>query len=102
MFSRKKVEDQFDKIINAEDLNQKTNLLIKQIEYFKSQNPEFEYEYKDFLKCIEDYQTSTKYEYNIIWLQLINEIIRLNPNLKKKYFKPAMKIVFLENNMRNN
>ena len=98
MFSKKKIEDQFDKILDVEDLQQKTLLLKKQVEYFKSQNPEFEYDYKDFLKSIEDYQTSQNYEYNILWLELINEIIRLNPNLKKRYFKSSMKIVFLENN----
>ena len=48
MFSKKKIEDQLDKIINAEDLQQKSLLLKKQIEFFKSQSPEFEYEYKDF------------------------------------------------------
>ena len=98
MFSKKKIEDQFDKIINAEDLQQKSLLLKKQIEFFKSQSPEFEYEYKDFLKTVEEYQTSKKYEYNILWLQIINEIIRLKPTLKKRYFKPSMKIVFTEIN----
>ena len=98
MFSKKKIEDQFDKIINAEDLQQKSLLLKKQIEFLKSKSPEFEYEFKDFLKTVEEYQTSQKYEYNLLWLQLINEIIRLDPTLKKRYFKPSMKIVFTEIN----
>ena len=33
-------------------------------------------------------------EYNLIWLQAINEIVRLNPNMKKKYFKIVMKMIF--------
>ena len=98
MFSKKKIEDQFDKIINTGDLAQKALLLKKQIEFFKSQKPEFEYEYKDFLLFIEEFQTSNNYEYNLLWVQLINEIIRLNPSMKKKYFKSVMKIIFSENN----
>ena len=70
----------------------------KQIEFFKSQNKDYEYDYKDFLSIIEEFHTSKNYEYNIIWLQTLNEIIRLNPNMKKKYFKSAMKIVFSKNN----
>ena len=75
-------------------MSQKVILLKKQIDYFNSQKPGFEYEYKDFLKSIEEFQNSQNIEYNFLWLKLINKIIVLNPSLKKKYFKPAMKIVF--------
>ena len=98
MFSKKKIEDQFEKIISTEDITQKELLLKKQIEYFKSQQPDFDYEYKDFLLFIEEFQTSKNYEYNLLWLQTINEIIRLNPSMKKKYFKTSMKIVFNQEN----
>ena len=101
MFSKKKIEDQFDKILNTEDISQKAILLKKQIDYFKSQKPDFEYEYKDFLKCIEEFQNSQNYDYNLLWLQLINKIIILNSSFKKKYFKPAMKIIFSQNNLNN-
>ena len=94
MFSRKKIEDQFDKILNTDDMSQKVILLKKQIDYFNSQKPGFEYEYKDFLKSIEEFQNSQNIEYNFLWLKLINKIIELNPSFKKKYFKHAMKIVF--------
>ena len=94
MFSRKKIEDQFDKILNTDDMSQKVILLKKQIDYFNSQKPGFEYEYKDFLKSIEEFQNSQNIEYNFLWLKLINKIIVLNPSFKKKYFKHAMKIVF--------
>ena len=98
MFLKKKIEDQFDKIINIDDAAQKVPLLKKQIEYFKSQKPDFEYEYKDFLKIIEEYQTSNNLEYNLLWLQLINEIARLNQSMRKKYLKPAMNLVFSQKN----
>ena len=100
MFSKKKIEDQFDKIISTEDLSQKAELLKKQIDYFKSQQPEFEYEFKDFLAFIEDFRKSTNYDYKLIWLQLINEIIRLNSPFKKIYFQKSMDILFsLSNNI---
>ena len=103
MFSKKKIEDQFEKIIDTADIVQKAALLKKQIEYFKCQNKDFEYEYKDFLMFIEDFQNSTNYEYNLLWLQLINEIIRLNPKIKNKIiFKSAMKIIFSQNNNNTN
>ena len=98
MFSKKKIEDQFEKIISTEDITQKVVLLKKQLDYFKSQQPDFEYDYKDFLMFIDEFQISKNYEYNLLWLQLINEIIRLNPSMKKKYFKSAMKIVFYQDN----
>ena len=98
MFLKKKIEDQFDKIINLDDAAQKVPLLKKQIEYFKSQKPDFEYEYKDFLKIIEEYQTSNNLEYNLLWLQLINEIARLNQSMRKKYLKSAMNLVFSQKN----
>ena len=98
MFLKKKIEDQFDKIINLDDAAQKVPLLKKQIEYFKSQKPDFEYEYKDFLKIIEEYQTSNNLEYNLLWLQLINEIARLNQSIRKKYLKSAMNLVFSQKN----
>ena len=101
MFNKKRFEDQYDKILNAEDIQQKEIFLKKQIYFFKSQKPNFDYNYKDFLIKIEEFQTSKNYEYNLIWLQTINEIIRLNQNLKKKYFKPAMKIVFSYNDKEN-
>ena len=94
MFSKKKVEDQFDKILNTDDIQQQIILLKKQVEFFKSQKPNFEYDYQNFLTLIEEFKNSKNYEYNIIWLQNINEIIRLNPKFKKKYFKQAMKIIF--------
>ena len=94
MFTRKGTDDNFDKILNTEDIQLKTILIKKQIDFFKSQKPNFEYDYKNYLILIESFHKSKNYEYNIIWLQTINEIIRLNPNLKKKYFKIAMKIVF--------
>ena len=102
MFLKKKIEDQFDKIINLDDAAQKVPLLKKQIEYFKSQKPEFEYEYKDFLKIIEEYQTSSNLEYNLLWLQLINEIARLNQSMRKKYLKSAMNLIFSPKNNNNN
>ena len=101
MFNKKKYEDQYDKILNAEDIQQKIIFLRKQIDFFKSQKPFFDYNYKEFLIKIEEFQISKNYEYNLIWLQTINEIIRLNQNLKKKYFKPAMKIVFSNRDEEN-
>ena len=98
MFSKKKIEDQFDKIDNSDDISQKAPLLKKQIDYFKSQKPDLDYDYKKFISLIEEFQTSSNYEYNLLWLQLINEIIRLNPSMKKKYFKLLMKIIFLQVN----
>ena len=98
MFTKKKVEDQFEKILYTDDIQLKTIFLKKQIDFFKSQKPNFEYDYKSFLILIEEFQTSKIFENNLIWLQVINEIIRLNPNMKKKYFKLAMKIVFSEKN----
>jgi hypothetical protein len=80
---KKKIEDQFDKISNSSDINQKETLLKKQIDYFRSQKPEFEYDYKGFASLIEQFHTSSNYEHNLLWIQLINEIIRLNPSLKK-------------------
>ena len=94
---KKKIEDQFDKIENSTDMNQKEILLKRQIEYFKTKEPDFEYEYKDFISLIEDFHISPNYEHNLLWLQLIIEIIRLNPSMKKKYFKQLMKIVFFQN-----
>ena len=94
MFTRKGTDDNFDKILNTEDIQLKTILIKKQIDFFKSQKPNFEYDYKNYLILIESFHKSKNYEYNIIWLQTINEIIRLNPDLKKKYFKITMKIVF--------
>ena len=101
MFNKKKFEDQYDNISETDDIQQKYIFLKKQIEFFKSQNKDYEYDYKDFLSIIEEFHTSKNYEYNIIWLQTLNEIIRLNPNMKKKYFKSAMKIVFSKNNEEN-
>ena len=94
MFYKKKVEDQFDKILYTDDTQQKAILLKKQIEFFKTQKPNFEYDYQNFLTLIEEFQNSTNIEYNLIWLQAINEIVRLNPNMKKKYFKIVMKMIF--------
>ena len=96
MFTKKKVEDQFEKILYTDDIQLKAIFLKKQIEFFKSQKPNFEYDYKSFLILIEEFQNSKIFENNLIWLQAINEIIRLNPSMKKKYFKLAMKIVFPE------
>ena len=98
MFTKKKVEDQFEKILYTEDIQLKAIFLKKQIDFFKSQKPNFDYDYKSFLILIEEFQTSKIFENNLIWLQLINEIVRLNPIMKKKYFKSAMKIVFSEKN----
>ena len=95
MFNKKKVEDQFDKLLNSDYTQQKIILLKKQIDFFKSQKPNFEYDYKDFLTIIEEFQKSTNIEHNLIWLQTINEIVRLNSNMKKKYFKTVMKMIFL-------
>ena len=94
MFYKKKVEDQFDKILYTDDTQQKAILLKKQIEFFKTQKPNFEYDYQNFLTLIEEFQNSINIEYNLIWLQAINEIVRLNPNMKKKYFKIVMKMIF--------
>ena len=99
---KKKLEDQFDKISNSTDNNQKETLLKKQINYFKSQKPDFEYDYKGFTALIEEFHTSSNYEHNLLWMQLINEIIRLNPSMKKKYFKQVMKIIFFQNKDNNN
>ena len=101
MFSKKKIEDQFEKIIDTTDIVQKAALLKKQIEFFKSQNKDFEYEYKDFLTVIDEFHTSTNYEYNLLWLQIMNEIVRLNPSFTKRYFKIAMKIIFPKKKSNN-
>ena len=77
-------------------------MLKKQIDFFKVQKTNFEYDYNNFLILIESFQTSQNYERNILWLQIIIEIIRLNPNLKKNYFKIAMKIVFSPKSEENN
>ena len=98
MFNKKKVEDQFDKILNTEDSQQKIILIKKQIDFFKNQKHNFEYDYKDYLTLIEEFQKSTNKEYNLIWLQTINEIVRLNENMKKKYFKLVMKMIFSKQN----
>ena len=98
MFTRKRIEDQFDKISNNDDIQLKTILIKKQIDFFKSQKQNFDYDYKSYLTLIEQFQKSKNYEYNILWLQTINEIVRLNPNFIKKYFKIAMKIVFFHPN----
>ena len=98
MFNKKKVEDQFDKILNTEDSQQKIILIKKQIDFFKNQKPNFEYDYKNYLTLIEEFQKSTNKEYNLIWLQTINEIVRLNENMKKKYFKLVMKMIFSKQN----
>ena len=96
MFNKKKVEDQFEKLLNTDDIQLATIFLKKQIDFFRFQKPNFDYEYTWFLTLIEQFQTSKIYEYNLLWLQAINEVIRLNSDLKKKYFKSAMKIVFSE------
>ena len=102
MFYKKKVEDQFDKILYTDDIQQKVILLKKQIEFFKTQKPNFEYDYQNFLTLIEEFQKSTNIEYNLIWLQTINEIARLNPSMKKKYFKIVMKMLFSKQNEEDN
>ena len=101
MFTKRKVEDQYDKILNTKDIELKALFLKKQIEFFKSQKPNFEYDYKNFLTLIEPFYNSKNYESNILWLQTINEIIKLNSNLNKKYFKKCMKIIFQKRDDQN-
>ena len=55
MFTKRKVEDQYDKILNTKDIELKAFFLKKQIEFFKSQKPNFEYDYKNFLTLIEPF-----------------------------------------------
>ena len=49
MFTRKGTDDNFDKILNTDDVQLKTILIKKQIDFFKSQKPNFDYDYKNYL-----------------------------------------------------
>ena len=103
MFSnKKKLGDQIAEILDCNETSLKIPFIKQEIEYFKEQKEGFEYEYyKELLTSVDELQSSDNIEYNILWLELINEIIRLDPTLKKKYYRTAMRIIFSKNEIEN-